>query len=268
MNDEEDYEALPPEDTVKRNLIVLLLDASGSMTEPGGTKGKRKIDELNDALKQFLAEDMHHEAKLEHNGEIAVGAFWGSTAESYIDWLDLGPSVEPDSPFRFVRHVKECSAIEIQERANTPMGEAICAALDVIEARKDSLARNALTHEHRPNVFLLTDGKPTSPLDLAIERLHAEEDEDRLLFWGLGIGETDEAVLKRICDKLNCYDMRAKPIKWYLQFIGKSMRHQDGALGVNEVYQHMSEDIASEMDELIGQPSGVNQRAEDLLDGG
>jgi uncharacterized protein YegL len=183
------FGSIPPEDTVRRNLVVLLVDASGSMGGPGASPGQRKIDELNDALTEFLTTHMHEEAKLEINGEIAIGAFSGDE----LRWLELGDPVVDDSPFRFARYVTR--APKLGANGATPMGKAIESALQAIEQRKDDLSSGGLEHEYRPNVFLLTDGQPTDSIDKARRLLHDEESAKGILFFALGTADANERQL-------------------------------------------------------------------------
>jgi len=165
----------PPEETITRNLVVLLLDARASMREVDSDSSGRKHSTtkeaaLRAALDVFLGVEVHDEAKLEANGELAILSF----GNNMVTPLALGTPVAKGSPFHFIRYVH--SAPHFRSNGNTPMGAAIKQALQVVNDRKDSLAASGITHEFRPNIFLLTDGKPNDPpgvLDRAVEELHA-----------------------------------------------------------------------------------------------
>lgn len=240
------FGSIPPEDTVRRNLVVLLVDASGSMGEPGSSPGRRKIDDLNDALEDFVTTHMHEEPKLQINGEIAIGAFSGDE----LRWLELGDPVVDGSPFHFARYVT--NAPKLGANGATPMGKAIEAALQAIEQRKDDLSSGGLEHEYRPNVFLLTDGKPTDSVDKARRLLHEEESAKGVLFFALGTADADERQLLSIADKRNYYSLRSKPIAWYLKFVSKSLRRQAGRSSSDEaeaIYDDIA-DVVSKSDEV------------------
>jgi uncharacterized protein YegL len=215
----------PPEETITRNLVVLLLDASASMREVDSDSSGRKHSTtkeaaLRAALDVFLGVEVHDEAKLEANGELAILSF----GNNMVTPLALGTPVAKGSPFHFIRYVH--SAPHFRSNGNTPMGAAIKQALQVVNDRKDSLAASGITHEFRPNIFLLTDGKPNDPpgvLDRAVEELHAEEARNGVLLWALGTRDANLGYMRWIADKGNYIPLPDNSLK----FVSKSMRRQD-----------------------------------------
>ena len=100
-------EILPPEEQPTRNLVVILIDNSGSMAEAGFSPTRTRLRELNDALRSFLTGPMHEVPQLEMNGEIAIAAF----AHRQVDWLSLDGKQAPGSPFHFARYIKSFIAM-------------------------------------------------------------------------------------------------------------------------------------------------------------
>jgi uncharacterized protein YegL len=248
----------PPEDTITRNLVVLLLDASASMREvdadsSDGSRGTTKMTALRSALDVFLAADVHNEAKLEANGELAILSFGNGAVTS----LDLGTPVAPGSPFHFIRYVRSAPVFSFD--GNTPMGAAIARALQIIDARKDSLADSGITHEFRPNIFLLTDGKPNDApgvLERAVEQLHAEEANNGVLLWVLGTCDASRPVLTRIANKGNYLDLPGNSLAQFLKFVSKSMRRQAGLRQQDDaqsIYQDVKRSISFDqaVDDLL-----------------
>ncbi len=209
--------ALPPERQTSRNLVVLLLDASGSMLEPGPNRRIPRVEELNSALQAFASHDMHAIPQLETNGEIAIGVFSGDS----FRWLDLAPdAVRPPPPFAYAAYVR--SVPEISAAGSTPMDLAITAALDAVRERKVSLSIEGRTHESRPIVFLLTDGQPTEPMHDALVALRDAERSKAVLFFALGTGNARAEWLELIAPEAH-YPLRDQPLRSYLEFVSTSM---------------------------------------------
>ena len=237
----------PPEESITRNLVVLLLDASGSMhnedQRPDGSGlGISKIETLRAALEKFLRVEMHQESKLQANGELAIITFSGFGVRA----LDLGTPVLPDSPFHFIRYVETAPSFEVG--GGTPIAAGILLALRVIKQRKRSLAEFGITHEFRPNIFLLTDGKATDSqptMDDAITRLHNEEAAKGVLLWALGTGDADQQQMHAIADKENYLSLPGNSLGRFLKFVSTSMRHQGGRRGDETARQIYAEVIAN-----------------------
>ena len=238
----QDVTYIPTEEQPDRNLVVLLLDTSGSMGSAEEQGGITKISQLTTALEEFLETGMHVDSlldggvnRLQVNGEIAIGAFREEVqGHQEVRWLKLASyPVQAGSPFYYVQDVVGLSPearSELQAKGGTPMAEALHEALDVIEARKDGLLTDGLTHECRPNMFLLTDGAASSPIYDVAERLHREEADNRVLFWAFGTPKCARNQLLTLADKgPNCIFLDKRPIASVLAFVNKSMRHQQGS---------------------------------------
>lgn len=251
-------------DQPDRNLVVLLLDMSASMLLTERGQPIAKIDQLEAALADFLGNGMHVDPenpsavnRLDVNGEIAVGAFnetLGGTP--HVEWLPLAEQpVEEGSPFYYVQDVTGLTPHAkraLRPAGRTPIGEAIEIALDAIEARKNQLMEDGLTHEFRPNLYLMTDGESTRPVEAAAARLQTEESENRVLFWIFGTIDAKQEDLFRLTkanDNKNCLLLGALPLGKVLKFVNTSMRHQAGLatdLPATKIYTTISRDFVDD----------------------
>lgn len=156
---------------------VLLLDTSYSMSgEP--------IRRLNEAVEMFskqLLED-HLASK---RVEIAIVTFGGDVkiAQRFVP------------PQRFY-------STDFEPAGNTPMGEAVVRAAQILDERKTEYRRAGLTH-FRPWMFLITDGEPTDEYTNhwkeAIRTVHEGEIQKRFLFFGVAVNDASETKLNQLC---------------------------------------------------------------------
>ncbi len=210
-------EILAPEDQATRNLVVILIDNSGSMTEAGSSPNRTRLAELNDALRSFLTGTMHDVPQLEMNGEIAIAAF----AYRRVDWLALDGKQAPGSPFYYARYIRSFTPLE-STNGKTPMDLAIDAGLQAIENRKRSLAATGYVHESRPVMFLLTDGESSADVSNALVKLRAAEEAKKVLFFALGVGNANDGEMQKIAPD-SYYSLKDQPIENCLRFVSGSI---------------------------------------------
>ncbi len=185
-----------------RVACVLLLDVSGSMAEIVGNAGEdlgyniqsdgqtyravsggvTKIDELNaglTAFKEILAAD----SLAAKRAEIAVVTFGGvvQTATNFITADGFQPPVLAPS-------------------GNTPMGEAIRQAVEMVRQRKDVYRAHGIMY-YRPWIFLITDGGPTDEWKTAADLVKQREASKALSFFAVGVEGANMDVLKQICTR-------------------------------------------------------------------
>ncbi len=176
--------------------VILLLDTSASMSgEP--------IKELNQGVKIFKAsvlEDNQASLKV----EVAIITF--NSEISDVSAKDGFVTISKFNPQK------------LQASGGTRMGAAINKALDLLEERKAVYRENDIQY-YRPWVFLITDGAPTDFWMDAAKRLKEAEDNNKLLFYSVGVQDADMDTLKEItpnlerAKKLNGLDFQSM-FKW------------------------------------------------------
>lgn len=151
---------------------VLLVDVSGSMTGA-------PIDELNKGLVAFQQE-LQQDDLAALRVEVAIVSF--------------GHSVRVEQDFISAH---EFIAQPLRSGGNTPMGEAINLALELVRARKETYKQAGIPY-YRPWIFLLTDGAPTDEWRSAAQRIQAEEASKAVAFFAVGVQKADMKVLAQI----------------------------------------------------------------------
>jgi uncharacterized protein YegL len=152
--------------------VILLVDTSGSMS------GKR-IQELNQGLLTFKEEILKDDvAKI--RAELAIISF-GGNVQLRQDFV----TVDNFEPFK------------LSTSGDTPMGQAINYALDLVEHRKDVYRSNGIQF-YRPWIFLITDGSPTDEWGSAAQRVRDFENSKKITFFAVGVEEADLSILKQI----------------------------------------------------------------------
>jgi uncharacterized protein YegL len=153
---------------------VLLVDTSSSMSgEP--------IRQLNDGLAAF-------------RDELAADALATKRVELAI--VGFGPvSVLADfqSPDTF-------QPPTLVANGNTPMGQAIVTALDMVDQRKATYRSNGVSY-YRPWVFLITDGGPTDSWQEAARRIAESEKAGKVSFFAVGVEGANFEVLSKIATR-------------------------------------------------------------------
>ena len=151
---------------------VLLLDTSSSMNGA-------PLDALNVGLRQYR-DELVADSLASKRVEVAVVTFGGqvrtahdfSTAESFV----------PSS---------------LSAEGNTPMGEAILKATDMLTERKSLYRQNGILF-YRPWIFLITDGGPTDVWTTAAQRVRQGEDSKAFSFFAVGVEGANFEVLKQL----------------------------------------------------------------------
>ena len=150
---------------------VLLLDTSASMQgAPIGELGAGLV-----AFKDELAAD----ALAAKRVEVAVVTFGPvRVATSFVTPTDFVPPV-------------------LEASGDTPMGEAMARALDLVRERKARYRENGIPY-FRPWVFLVTDGAPTDAWQEAAGAVQAAERAGKLAFFPVAVEGANVEVLGRI----------------------------------------------------------------------
>lgn len=156
-----------------RCACVLLLDVSGSMS------GK-PIAALHEGLRAFAA-DIATDALARQRVEVAIVTFGDRGVQTVQGFLTAGEFEPP----------------QLSAGGDTPMGEAIVRALDMVDLRKQDYKANGIAY-YRPWVFLITDGEPTDAWHDAATRVHEAEERNALAFFAVGVQGANVDVLRQI----------------------------------------------------------------------
>jgi uncharacterized protein YegL len=156
-----------------RCACVLLIDTSGSMN---GTP----INELNMGLQTFQ-KDLAEDSLASRRVEIAIVTFGDGGVTKIQDFVTADQFTPP----------------ELGTSGQTPMGEAIHLALDLVEARKNEYKQNGISY-YQPWVLLITDGAPTDDWRSAAQRVQSETNARRVTFFAVGVRNADMNVLTQI----------------------------------------------------------------------
>ena len=204
------YEDLTPGDfaksTRKRLPICFCLDTSGSMVAPTAS-GSTRIDELNAAFGAFIA-SIKQNPDVNASADIAIITFGGTTA--------IAQRFMPISSMGAPR-------IEAKSRSLTPIGEAILAAIKLLEKRKEGYKERGIKY-YQPWLVVITDGEPegkdaVANMEDAIRQTTTLEEASKLIVFNIGIGdEANLDILKRLSNK------RPAPINLAVDDIGSFFR--------------------------------------------
>lgn len=153
---------------------LLLLDTSGSMQG-------NPISQLNQGLQTFKQELMSDSMAMQR---VEVGI------------IGFGP-VQILSPFQTA---DTFIPPQLHASGNTPMGEAIEAGLEMLEARKNIYKQAGISY-YRPWIFLITDGGPTDNWHQAAERVRAGDNNEKkqFSFFAVGVEGANMSTLTQIC---------------------------------------------------------------------
>jgi uncharacterized protein YegL len=152
---------------------VLILDTSTSM------QGQR-IDELNAGLKVYR-DELLADALASKRVEVAIVTF-GGQVKRVVEFCTAENFEPPTLPVM----------------GNTPMGEAIGMALDMIDERKKRYREQGIAY-YRPWAFLITDGEPNDNWQPAAQRVHTGEQQKSFCFFGVGVAGANMKILGEIC---------------------------------------------------------------------
>lgn len=150
------------ENPTARIPICLVLDTSYSMEGPA-------ITELSEGVKLFF-DAIRRDGVAKYAAEICIVTF-GGTAQKVLDFMSIE---RQDTPV-------------LVASGNTPMGQGVSIALDLLEARKDEYRRAGVDY-YQPWMVLMTDGEPTDDITDASTRIDALVATKKLSIFPIGIG--------------------------------------------------------------------------------
>jgi uncharacterized protein YegL len=180
---------------------MLVLDVSASMDgEP--------IDELNVGVQQFI-EAVLQDDFASYAVDLGILTFGGRVQE-----IVSIQSVQKVEPPRF------------EASSNTPMGEAVNKAIQILEKRKNEYKKSGVSY-YQPWLVLMTDGIPTDSYKEAAKKLRDLATSRKMVVIVIGIGENcDMSLLSEFCapdnlpKKLIGLEFR-EFFKWLSQSVGE-----------------------------------------------
>jgi uncharacterized protein YegL len=150
---------------------VLVLDTSGSMEG-------RPLTQLNAGYQTLLTE-LLEDALASKRVELAVVTF---------------------GPVRLVQDFETpdmIAASDLEVTGDTPMGEAIEFAIDLVHQRKDVYRQAGIAY-YRPWIFVITDGSPTDSWKAAARAVKEGEASNAFSLFTVGVEGADMETLKQI----------------------------------------------------------------------
>ena len=150
---------------------VLVLDTSGSMSG-------QPIDQLNAGYQALLTE-LLEDALASKRVELAVVTFGPVKLVQDFETPDM------------------IAASDLDVTGDTPMGEAIEFAIDLVKQRKD-VYREAGIAYYRPWIFVITDGSPTDSWTAAARAVKEGEASNAFSLFAVGVEGADMETLKQI----------------------------------------------------------------------
>ena len=169
----------------QRQLCVLVIDSSGSMSEMVPGMNKNRMQLLNEGMRTFH-QDLLKDETASNRVRLAIVLVGGPQDEAalMLDWTDVADF----QPFDF------------SPGGVTPLAQGLQIGLQIIEQEKQALRSSGITYT-RPWMFVLTDGQPTdSPSDwqnATAECIDAEV-KKRCTIFPIGVEGADMSVLSQI----------------------------------------------------------------------
>lgn len=150
---------------------VLVLDTSISMEG-------RPLQELNEGVRTFKQE-LLLDPLAKKRVEVAIVTFGPVTLEADFH---TAPEFYPR---------------ELTPTGDTPMGEAVNKAIDLISARKAEYKKHGIAY-YKPWIILITDGAPTDDWRSASVRVRDGEDNRAFAFFAIGVEGASMDALSRL----------------------------------------------------------------------
>jgi uncharacterized protein YegL len=138
-----------------------------------------RIHELNAGL-SFYKEELLADPLASKRVEVAIVTF-GGDVERAVDFVTAHKFQPPT----------------LGASGNTPMGQAINKALDMIEDRKAEYREHGIAY-YRPWAFLITDGEPNDLWQPVAARVHHGEEQKSFCFFAVAVAGANMQVLEKL----------------------------------------------------------------------
>ncbi len=199
-----------------RCAVVLLLDTSGSM------HGK-PIAELNSGLQDFDAA-LKSDKLASLRVEVSIIAFGGKVRA--LDVAGASGGGNHEIPFNADQAFVTADRFHppaLNANGETPMGEAVRRAIELLRERKEIYKRNGVDY-FRPWIFLITDGNPTdSGWEQSAELAKQEEQRKGVLFYAVGVENADVKTLARFSDQHQPLKLKGLAFRELFRWLSKSL---------------------------------------------
>jgi uncharacterized protein YegL len=161
-----------------KQILQSLSPVQKMLNEPRSHRTVRPIDELNAGLMTFREELMSDELAVKRV-EICLVTFGPVRKLTDFQTPDL---------FR---------APNLAAEGDTPMGQAIEKAVEIVRDRKSTYRQNGISY-YRPWIFLISDGEPTDDWRRSAELVRAGEHSKAFAFFAVGVEGANFDILNRI----------------------------------------------------------------------
>lgn len=151
--------------------LCLVLDNSGSMAmrTKSSTGSIVKIDELNNNVEKLI-NYIKNDTKARKICDLCIITFGGK-----VTLVTDYNSVDNIRPFK------------LMAGGNTPLGEAVGLAIDLLEKRRDYYIKNSIEH-YKPIMVIMSDGEPTDDYFMSARRCSEKVNRNELKVYPVGIG--------------------------------------------------------------------------------
>ncbi len=178
--------------------ICLVLDTSGSMEgDP--------IDELNVGVRTFFDAILSDDVA-QWSAEVSIVTF-GDTAKQILNFTSI--------------QKQNCPTLNAS--GETPMGEAVNLALDLLDRRKEEYKSLGIDY-YQPWMVLMTDGQPTDDIESAVIRTSELIKNKKLTIFPIGIGnDADMLVLDSFSPKRKPVRLKGLNFKGFFEWLSQSV---------------------------------------------
>ncbi len=199
------------ENPTPRVPITLCLDTSYSMSgEP--------IRELMEGVALFY-ESVFDDEIARYSAEISIVTFGNQGVQRYADF---GP-------------VERIPRTPLVADGNTPMGEAVCDALAILEKRKREYQNTGVDY-YQPWLVLMTDGMPTDDINEAIKRVVSMVNQKKLSVFPIGIGhDADMDILSQFSPARPPLRLQGLKFREFFEWLSASVQRVSASTPGEEV---------------------------------